>query len=228
MTVTDQIKILDKKNKQNEAQYDLHKKAAIILASSSNDLVDKYEHLTGKDLSLKTSTIEEEKFKYSPLVKVFTKGLNKDGLFKRLKNIKDKNEELLKIKNKTENIKEITNLIKEPSSPEAMALFEIIKTIQKNVNYRKLNIIGDNNVKYDFSGFKTFNDLFKGLLFKNMTIDNAEMKQNEFDAKLNALSRYSPRNQKYIETKNKLLDNAKNFYKGRKKLLKALKKEYFC
>ena len=228
MTVTDQIKILDKKNKQNEAQYDLHKKAAIILASSSNDLVDKYEHLTGKDLSLKTSTIEEEKFKYSPLVKVFTKGLNKDGLFKRLKNIKDKNEELLKIKNKTENIKEITNLIKEPSSPEAMALFEIIKTIQKNVNYRKLNIIGDNNVKYDFSGFKTFNDLFKGLLFKNMTIDNVEMKQNEFDAKLNALSRYSPRNQKYIETKNKLLDNAKNFYKGRKKLLKALKKEYFC
>ena len=166
MTVTDQIKILDKKIKQNEAQYDLHKKAAIISVSSFNDLVDKYEYLSGKDLSLKTSTIEEEKFKYSPLVKFFTKGLNKDGLFKRLKNIEDKNEELLKIKNKTENIKEITNLIKKPSSPEAMALFEVIKTIQKNVNYRKLNIIGDNNVIYDFSDFKTFNDLFKGLLFK--------------------------------------------------------------
>ena len=165
MTVTDQIKILDKKIKQNEAQYDLHKKAAIISVSSFNDLVDKYEYLSGKDLSLKTSTIEEEKFKYSPLVKFFTKGLNKDGLFKRLKNIEDKNEELLKIKNKTENIKEITNLIKKPSSPEAMALFEVIKTIQKNVNYRKLNIIGDNNVIYDFSDFKTFNDLFKGLLF---------------------------------------------------------------
>ena len=68
----------------------------------------------------------------------------------------------------------------------------------------------------------------KAFFLKKMTIDNAEMKQNEFDAKLNALSRYSPRNQKYIETKNKLLDNAKNFYKGRKKLLKALKKEYFC
>ena len=44
-----------------------------------------------------------------------------------------------------------------------------------------------------------------------MTIDNAEMKQNEFDAKLNALSRYSPRNPKYIVTKNKLLDNANIF-----------------
>ena len=73
MTVTDQIKILDKKIKQNEAQYDLHKKAAIISVSSFNDLVDKYEYLSGKDLSLKTSTIEEEKFKYSPLVKFFTK-----------------------------------------------------------------------------------------------------------------------------------------------------------
>ena len=37
------------------------------------------------------------------------------------------------------------------------------------------------------------------------------MKQNEFDAKLNALSRYSAKNQKYIEAKIKLLDNAKNF-----------------
>ena len=44
-----------------------------------------------------------------------------------------------------------------------------------------------------------------------MVIDDAEMKQNEFDAKFNALSRYSPRNQEYIEVKNKLLDNAKNF-----------------
>ena len=62
MTVTDQIKILDKKKKQNEAQYDLDKKAAIIYASFSNDLVDKYEYLTGKDLCLKPSTIEQVKF----------------------------------------------------------------------------------------------------------------------------------------------------------------------
>ena len=173
MTVTDQIKILDKKVKQNEAQYDLNKKAVIISASSSsssNDLVDKYEYQTGKDLGLKPSTIEQAKFEYSPLGKVFTKGLNKDDqkdrLFKRLKNIEDKNEQLLKIKNKTENIKEIINLIKEPSSPEAMALLEEIKTMQKNVDYRKLNITSGNNVTYDFSDFKTFNDLFKDLRLK--------------------------------------------------------------
>ena len=54
-----------------------------------------------------------------------------------------------------------------------------------------------------------------------MTVDDAEMKQDKFDAKLNTLSRYSPRNQKYIEAKNKLLDNAKNFYDGREKIIEG-------
>ena len=33
-----------------------------------------------------------------------------------------------------------------------------------------------------------------------MSIDDAGMKQNEFDAKLNALRGYSPRNQEYIDS----------------------------
>ena len=78
MTVTDQIKILDRKIKQNGAQYDLGRKTAKISALSSNNL-DKYEYLTGEDLGLKPSTVEQAKFEYSPLGKVFTKGLeNKD------------------------------------------------------------------------------------------------------------------------------------------------------
>ena len=44
-----------------------------------------------------------------------------------------------------------------------------------------------------------------------MSINKAEQKQDEFDAVLNALSKYSLRDQKYIEVKNKLLDNAENF-----------------
>ena len=49
MTVTDQIKILDRKIKQNEAQYDIDKEAAKISALSSNNL-DKYEYLTSNIL----------------------------------------------------------------------------------------------------------------------------------------------------------------------------------
>ena len=99
MTVTDQIKILNRKIKQNEAQYDLDRKAAKISALFSNNL-DKYEYLTGEDLGLKASTVEQAKFEYSPLGKFFNKGLKeeekKEGLLKRLKNIENKNEKQLK------------------------------------------------------------------------------------------------------------------------------------
>ena len=134
MTVTDQIKILDRKTMQNEAQYDLDRKTAKISALSSNNL-DKHEYLTGEDLGLKPSTIEQAKFEYSPLGKNFNKGLDKDdqkeGLLKRLKNIEDKNEELPKVKTKNENIKEVTDFIKEPLSLEAKNLIKQIKIMQK-------------------------------------------------------------------------------------------------
>ena len=76
MTVTDQIKILDRKIMQNEAQYDLDRKDTKISALSSNNL-DKYEYLTGEDLGLKPSTVEQTQFEYSPLSRVFNKGLEK-------------------------------------------------------------------------------------------------------------------------------------------------------
>ena len=86
MTIIDQIEILDRKIKQNEAQYDLDRKAAKISALSPNDL-DKCEYLTGKDLGLKPNTVEWAKFEYSPLGQIFNKGLDKE---------EDKKEELLK------------------------------------------------------------------------------------------------------------------------------------
>ena len=93
MTVTDQIKILDRKIMQNEAQYDLDRKAAKISALSSNNL-GQYEYLIDEDFGLKPSTIEQTKFAYSTFGKIFNKGLSKDdqkeGLFKRLKNIENK------------------------------------------------------------------------------------------------------------------------------------------
>ena len=83
---------------QNEAQYDLGRKTAKISTLCSNNL-DKYEYLTWLNFGLKPSTIEQAKFEYSPLGKIFNKGLDKndqkEGLFKRLENIKDKNEEQL-------------------------------------------------------------------------------------------------------------------------------------
>ena len=77
MTITDQIKILNKKIMQNEVQYDLDRKAAKISALSSNNS-DKYEYLTGENLGLKPSIVEQARFEYSPLGKIFNKGLSED------------------------------------------------------------------------------------------------------------------------------------------------------
>ena len=67
---------------------------------SSNNL-DKYKYLTGEDLPLKPSIVEQAKFEYFPLGKIFTKGPSKEdrkeGILKRLENIKDKNEKQLKV-----------------------------------------------------------------------------------------------------------------------------------
>ena len=81
-------------------QNDLNRKAAKISALFFNNL-DKYEYLTGEDLGLKPSNVEQARFEYSLLGKIFKKGLDKNvkkaGLFKRLENIKDKNEEQLQV-----------------------------------------------------------------------------------------------------------------------------------
>ena len=91
--------------------------------------------MTGEDLGLKPSAIEQAKFEYSSLGKIFNKGLDKsdqkEGLLKRLKNTENKNKELLKAKNKTENTKEATGFVNEPLSLEAKNLIEKISVIQK-------------------------------------------------------------------------------------------------
>ena len=160
MTVTDQIKILNRKIKQNESQYDLDREAAKISALSSNNL-DKYEYLTGEDLGLKPNTVEQAKFEYSSLGKIFNKGLSekdkKEGLLKRLKNIEDKKEKPLEVRIKVnENIKEVIDFVDQRSSFEAKELIKEIKAIQKDVDYRKPKIIGGNNVDYDSGDYKTF------------------------------------------------------------------------
>ena len=93
--------------------------------------------MTGEDLGLKRNTIEQTKFEYSPLGKIFNKRLSEDdkkeGLLKRFKNIENEN----KVENK--NIKKShTDFVHQPLSFEAKELLNEIKTIQKNVDYRKL------------------------------------------------------------------------------------------
>ena len=217
---------------QNEAQYDLDRKAAKISALSSNNL-DKYEYLTGEDLGLKPSTIEQTKFEYSPLGKVFNMGLDKkekdkkEGLLRRLKNIEDKNEKLLKAKKKTENVKEVTDFVDEPLSLEEKELLEEIRFIQKDVDYRKLKIRGFNKTDYNFNDYRTFRELFREIQHKKLALDDAEAYQIQFDTILYGLNKYTLKNTKYIEAKNYLVKNVKKIYEGRNEIIEGFKTEYF-
>ena len=147
MTITDQIKILDRKIMQNEAQYNLDWKAAKISALSSNNL-DKYKYLTGEDLGFKPSTIEQAKFEYSPLGKVFNKGLEKEedkkeGLLKRLKNIEgkikgenEKESEPIKNEEQSEVLKDESTVVDKNSEKIALLKDELIN----NITYLKILI----------------------------------------------------------------------------------------
>ena len=164
LTVTDQIKILNRKIKQNESRYDLDIKAAKISALSSNNL-DKCEYVTGEDLSLKSSTVEQVKFEYSPLGKIFNKELSEEdkneGLFKRLGNIKDKNDELLNTINTTN------------------------KAPKNKINIQSKNLIYDS--KHSFVKYKDIDDI------KELSLDSLYKKLNKFNDEIISLKNVASR-----------------------------------
>ena len=184
MTVTDQIKILNRKIMQNEAQYDLDRKAAKISALSSNNL-DKYEYLTGEDLDLKPSTVERTKFEYSSLGKIFNKSSDekdkKEGILKRLENITDKKEELL---NSFSSTKKFNKALK-------------INNQSKNLIY---------NTQCSFAKFKIIDDI------NELSLDSMHKKLENFHKKFNKLKNVIPRTKENKRLKNKVLINVGNLY----------------
>ena len=69
--------------------------------------------------------------------------------------------------------------------------------------------------------------MFRDLYYGKTTIDQAKIIQEELDVVLNALKNYAQRNNKYAKAKNKPLNNPKNLYKGREKIIEGFKKEIF-
>ena len=108
MTINDQIK-------DEKLQYDINREAAKISALSSGKL-HKYEYLTGEDIltSNQQQIIEQTKFTYSPLGKVFEKQIKttEDQDKKQvdvLRNLKSK-EETKSIKNTSNNQSRATTI----------------------------------------------------------------------------------------------------------------------
>ena len=210
---------------QNEAQYDLDRKAAKISALSSNNL-DKYEYLTGEDLGLKPSTVEQAKFEYCPMVKIFNKGLSKDdkkeGLFKRLENIKDKIEEQLQvIKDQGEKqLKELKNIDKSKTlkaigeisrkNDEANKLLSEFRKIDETLDNAELVCTKTDGTKYDFNRFLFPLKFIEKIHNYEITLDEARNYQTELRILINKLNNdYNPRNPKKAKEKNNVLESAR-------------------
>ena len=231
--------------------------------------MDKYEYLTGEDLGYKPGVAEQAKFEYSPLGKIFNKGLEKEdekeGLLKRLENIEDKNEEQLQmIKNKDSkdlSIKSVTNIFDIELSEEAETMITKLKNQEKKIDYKRLSFKKDKNWTFHFRDYMSLKEFFKYIYYRNISIENAEMKvedefnanifnktifisdmififvfifkpalmmtEDEFNAVLNTLKKYSPKNPEHIKEKINFLDNVKSFYDGRNMIINAFKDKIF-
>ena len=197
---------------QNEAQYDLDREAAKISAISSNNL-DKYEYLTGEDLGVKPNSIEQAKFEYSPFGKSFKKGLDKDdkkeGLFKRLENIKDKNEEQLKVLKDQLEKQPIISKVKNPNfnnvsfrnllDDKSVEVFDEIRYQDEIIAYSQLNFIGCSSKKYNFNfvDFTSLGNLAENIYNGNVSLDTAKQKQRKMENMVKHFINYSPTKKMY-------------------------------
>ena len=163
--------------------------------------MNKYEYLTGEDLGLKPSTIEQAKFEYSPLGKIFNKGLDKDdkkeGLLKRLENIKNKNEKQLQaFKDQGEKIlKELKNIGKNKTlkaideikrkNDEANKLVPKFKKIDRTLDKAELLCRKTDGTKYEFNHFALPLKFIGKIYNYEITLDEAI----EDQTKLNKLNK---------------------------------------
>ena len=188
MTVTDQLKIIDNKIKANQGQYDLDRLAAKISAYSSGDL-RKYEYLTGENLGYKPSVIEQTKFDYSPLGKVFTKEWDdkddqKEGFLKRLKNI-EKNQ------NSNNNDKNNNDKSKPSSTRSESSFYFTSSSSARSESGKKTSISDDDELErsvyfLDVANMKGINILEP----KNKTETSIEYLKNNTEEFFFWLSRY--------------------------------------
>ena len=242
MTLTEQVKILDDKIKANKAQYELDIEAAKISALSSREL-EKYEYLTGEDLGYKPNVIQKAKFEYSPLGKVFNKGLDesdkKEGLLKRLKNIAGKNKQQLDaikdqakkqlqiLAKKTNQVDDFKNVsFRDKQDSEAKKAYDEIKKQGKKIDYTKLVYIGS-SVKhhYNFTIYLDLKTFAESLYNGNLSLKAAKLKQRNMEDEIDRLEDYNPEKEKIITQRDNVLPNAKEFYKGRKMILIAFEND---
>ena len=182
--------------------------------------MDKYEYLTGEDLGLKPSTIEQARFEYSPLGKIFNKGLSEDDqeewLFKRLKNIENAQKNLLRNDSdksiyytprsesddkgdKDDKDKKPPNILDylKSVSQKAKDLMDETEDADGDIDDGKLLFVGDNKEKFNFNAFSMPLNFLSDIYNGKIPLKEAEFNQRNLGKKIEDLQfGYEPKNKK--------------------------------
>ena len=167
MNIEDQIK-------DEKKQYDIKKEASKISALSSGK-IDKYEYLTGEEIlsSNQQQIIEQAKFTYYPLGKVFEK---------QTKTIEDQREKQINVLKSLESSDNLLPSIKdfiskERLSPEIADEIEKIEEEERKADKNKMVYEGSNK-SYDLRRFKTIrvfgNEIRDNIISMSMANDEQD------------------------------------------------------
>ena len=203
MTIEDQIS-------DEKLQYDINRKAAKIPASSSGK-IDKYEYLTGEEISNQQQITEQARFTYSSLGKAFEK---------QTKTIEDQGKKQVDIlvAQKPKEIKAretkpiecgdyfLNGLAKIRESYEPVDFYDV------TYDFKDLNI-----PSVSLSKFKGPLHIFKSIYNGDITLEDVEKEQIELKKDLGSIKHVDPKDK--LSKRKMTINNIKSLYNSREKFV---------
>ena len=170
----------------------------------------KYQYLTGEDLGLKPSAVEQAKFYYPPLDKIFNEGLSEndkeEGLFKRLENIKDTNltrlqaikdrgeQRLRELKNidKSNTLKVIDDIRRKNDEPNKILLD--VKKIDDELDIAEFVCRKTDGTKFNFNIFVLTLKFLEKICNYEITVDEAMVDPTKLEKLIIRLDNHNAKN----------------------------------
>ena len=216
MTIEHQIK-------DEKLQYDTNREAAKISALSSGKL-DKYEYLTGEEIlpSNQQQIIQQAKFNYSPLGKVFEKQRKtiEDQGEKQVKAIQDN--QLVNIKNYDYKNKLLFSKEREIFKDIYNKKLDEIDEMNNKIDYNDLEYVDlSNDMAYNFSVEKDPISLLNDITSGKTSLKEAKDAQENYHHYLNIIRKGNKN-----DTQKRTLANIKMFYNARDNAIKII--EDYC
>ena len=141
-----------------------------------------------------------------------------------LKDQLEKQPIISKVKNPNFNNVSFRSLLDDKS----MKVFDKINYQDEIINYSQLNFIGSSKkYTFKFGDFMSLGNLAKNTYNGNISLDPAKQEQRKMENMLESLIDYSPIKDIYKSKKVNILLNAREFYKGRIKILVAFEENIF-